>query len=73
MMTHEQMVQLEAARGPEFDRMWLTMMIAHHEGAVQMAGTELAEGADSDAKALAQQIIDAQQAEIQQMQALLNG
>ncbi|MEU1953040.1 DUF305 domain-containing protein [Nocardia rhamnosiphila] len=73
MMTHEQMMQLEAARGPEFDRMWLTMMIAHHEGAVQMAGTELAEGASPDAKALAQQIIDAQQAEIQQMQALLNG
>lgn len=73
MMTHEQMVQLEAARGPEFDRMWLTMMIAHHEGAVQMAGTELAEGAYPDAKALAQQIIDAQQAEIEQMQALLNG
>ncbi|MFQ6228540.1 DUF305 domain-containing protein [Nocardia sp. NPDC002869] len=73
MMTHEQMMQLEAARGPEFDRMWLSMMIAHHEGAVQMAGTELAEGAYPDAKALAQQIIDAQQAEIRQMQALLNG
>lgn len=73
MMTHEQMMQLEAARGPEFDRMWLTMMIAHHEGAVRMAGTELAEGADPDAKALAQQIVDAQQAEIQQMQQLLNG
>ncbi|WP_433492776.1 DUF305 domain-containing protein [Nocardia grenadensis] len=73
MMTHEQMMQLEAARGPEFDRMWLTMMIGHHEGAVQMAGTELAEGADPDAKALAQQIADAQRAEIQQMQELLNG
>lgn len=44
MMTDEQMAQLEAARGPEFDRMWLTMMIDHHEGAVQMARTELAEG-----------------------------
>lgn len=53
MMTSEQMAQLEAARGPEFDRMWLTMMIAHHEGAVRMAGTELAEGANPDAEALA--------------------
>ncbi|GGL01064.1 DUF305 domain-containing protein [Nocardia jinanensis] len=73
MMTDEQMAQLEAARGPEFDRMWLTMMIAHHEGAVRMADTELAEGANPDAEALAQRIIDAQQAEIQQMQDMLNG
>ncbi|MGW5381649.1 DUF305 domain-containing protein [Nocardia sp. NPDC003963] len=73
MMTGEEMAQLEAARGPEFDRMWLTMMIAHHEGAVRMAETELVEGVDPDAVALAQQIIDTQQAEIQQMQSMLNG
>ncbi|WP_327151369.1 DUF305 domain-containing protein [Nocardia sp. NBC_01329] len=73
MMTDEQMGQLEAARGPDFDRMWLSMMIAHHEGAVRMAETELAEGIAPDARALAQQIIDSQQAEIQQMQAMLNG
>lgn len=73
MMTEEQMGGLEAARGPEFDRMWLTMMVAHHEGAVQMARTELAEGTDPAARALAQQIIDSQQAEIQQMNTLLRG
>ncbi|MGW1737979.1 DUF305 domain-containing protein [Nocardia sp. NPDC001965] len=73
MMTDEQMSQLEAARGPEFDRMWLTMMIAHHEGAVRMAETELAEGVNPDAQALARQVIDAQQAEIDRMRALLNG
>jgi uncharacterized protein (DUF305 family) len=71
MMSAEQMAELEAAEGAEFDRLWLTMMIAHHEGAVQMARTELAEGTDPQARAMAQQIIDTQQAEIQQMQAML--
>ncbi|WP_174188049.1 DUF305 domain-containing protein [Nocardia barduliensis] len=71
MMTAEQMAQLQAATGAEFDRMWLTMMIEHHQGAIQMAQTELAQGANPDAKALAQRIIADQQAEIQQMQTLL--
>ncbi|WP_280402499.1 DUF305 domain-containing protein [Nocardia carnea] len=73
MMTAEDMAELEAAQGAEFDRLWLTMMIAHHEGAVQMARTELAEGSNPQARTMAQQIIDAQQAEIQQMQAMLEG
>lgn len=73
MMTDEDMAELEAAQGTEFDRMWLQMMIAHHEGAVQMARTELAEGSNPQARTLAQQIIDTQQAEIQQMQSMLEG
>lgn len=36
MLTEEQMKQLDAARGPEFDRLFLTFMIQHHRGAVQM-------------------------------------
>lgn len=73
MMSDEQMSQMEAAGGPEFDRMWLTGMIAHHEGAIVMSRTELAEGADPAAKAMAQQIIDAQQAEIDEMRTMLQG
>lgn len=73
MMTDEDMAELEAAQGTEFDRMWLQMMISHHEGAVQMARTELAEGSNPQARTLAQQIIDTQQAEIQQMQSMLEG
>ncbi|MFC3960961.1 DUF305 domain-containing protein [Nocardia jiangsuensis] len=73
MMTDEQMSQMQAASGTEFDRMWLTGMIAHHQGAVEMARTELAQGSNPDAKALAQQIVDAQQAEITEMQGLLQG
>jgi uncharacterized protein (DUF305 family) len=36
MLTAEQMTQLEAARGPEFDRLFLTFMIQHHQGAITM-------------------------------------
>jgi len=36
MLTEAQMQQLERARGPEFDRLFLTDMIQHHRGAVQM-------------------------------------
>jgi uncharacterized protein (DUF305 family) len=36
MLTPEQMSQLDAARGPEFDRLFLTFMIQHHKGAVSM-------------------------------------
>jgi uncharacterized protein (DUF305 family) len=71
MMTAEEMKQLEAAKGAEFDRMWIQMMIKHHEGAIDMARTELSKGSSSEAKALAQKVIDAQQAEITEMQALL--
>jgi len=36
MLTDEQMKQLDAARGKEFDKLFLTFMIQHHKGAVQM-------------------------------------
>jgi len=36
MLTPEQMAQLDAARGREFDRLFLTFMIQHHSGALEM-------------------------------------
>ena len=36
MLTPEQMKQLDAARGPDFDRLFLTFMIQHHQGAITM-------------------------------------
>jgi uncharacterized protein (DUF305 family) len=36
MLTEAQMKQLDAARGKEFDRLFLTLMIQHHRGAVEM-------------------------------------
>lgn len=36
MLTPEQMERLRAAKGPEFDRLFLEYMIFHHEGAIEM-------------------------------------
>jgi uncharacterized protein (DUF305 family) len=62
---------LAGMSGVEFDRMFLTMMIEHHQGAVEMAGTEIADGQNPDAIALAESIRDSQNAEIAEMQHLL--
>lgn len=59
--------------GAAFDREFLTRMIAHHESAIEMSETELAEGQNPQAKELAQEIIDAQRAEIEEMRGLLAG
>jgi uncharacterized protein (DUF305 family) len=39
MLTAEQMAQLDASRGVEFDRLFLTFMIQHHKGAIVMVDT----------------------------------
>lgn len=44
MLSPEQLGQLAAARGADFDRLFLTFMIQHHRGAVEMVSTLLAEG-----------------------------
>jgi uncharacterized protein (DUF305 family) len=36
MLTARQMAQLDSARGPDFDRLFLTGMIQHHQGAITM-------------------------------------
>lgn len=71
MMTDQQMMDLDGADGSAFDKMWLQMMIAHHEGAITMAKQELADGQNAQAKALAQAIIDGQTKEINQMKQML--
>lgn len=62
---------LEAASGAEFDRMFLEMMTEHHQGAVDMANTEVEDGQNEDAIALARKIVTDQTAEIQEMQDIL--
>ena len=73
MMTADQMDEMAAMTGADFDQMWLTMMIAHHEGAVSQSETVKADGSNADVLLLADQIIAAQQAEINEMKALLEG
>jgi len=53
--------------GADFDRMFLDMMIPHHQGAVAMAKEALNKAEHPEVKKLAEQIIDAQQKEIEMM------
>lgn len=50
-----------------FDQAFIDMMIPHHQGAIEMARAELEEGSDAEAMDLAQRIIEAQSAEIDEM------
>jgi uncharacterized protein (DUF305 family) len=65
--------RLQSLRGADFDRLWLTSMIDHHRGAIDMAQDEIAHGKNPDAIYLARTIIAGQQAEIDQMQQMLGG
>lgn len=71
MMDTEDMDELMAASGKGFDTMFLTMIVEHHEGAVEMATTEKDKGQYGPAKELADDIITAQNAEIEEMNKLL--
>jgi uncharacterized protein (DUF305 family) len=72
MMSAEEMAQLNAASGVDFDRMFARMMIAHHNGAIQMARDEETNGTNPVAKALAAQIMKSQSAEVDQLQKVLD-
>nr|WP_232531537.1 DUF305 domain-containing protein [Microlunatus antarcticus] len=71
MMSAEEMNALGEADGRTAQTLYLQGMVRHHRGAVAMAQTEVAQGENADAKALAQSIITSQQAEIDQMNQLL--
>ncbi|WP_144128075.1 DUF305 domain-containing protein [Catellatospora sichuanensis] len=65
------MGQMQNMAGEQFDRMFLQMMIAHHEGAVAMAEAEIAGGADPAVMQLAEKIQASQSAQIEQMRQML--
>ena len=71
MMSEQDMQALMNATGAEFDRMFLTQMITHHTGAVEMAQAELSSGSNTDALAMAESIRDSQSGEIAEMEQLL--
>lgn len=75
MLKAGQMAQLEAARGAEFERLFLTFMIQHHEGAIEMVDTLFASagaGQDPDIFRFATDVAADQLDEIDQMQHLLS-
>ena len=71
MMSDADMAELMDATGTDAARRYLSAMIAHHEGAIGAAETEVANGKYPPAVELAQQIAEDQAAEIAEMESLL--
>lgn len=66
-MMHDMNAALEGKSGAEFDKAFLSEMIVHHEGAVEMAKQVLERSTRPELRTLAQDIIEAQTKEIQMM------
>ncbi len=62
---------LGSTGSPDAD--FLLMMIPHHQSAIDMAEVQLEMGTDEATRAMAQEIIDAQEAEIAEMRTMLEG
>ena len=73
MMSGEDLSQLDAAQGTEAAQLFLRQMIAHHEGAVEMANAEVRSGKNAEAMQLAKDIAASQTEEIEDMKELLAG
>ncbi|MFE1315653.1 DUF305 domain-containing protein [Streptomyces sp. NPDC058755] len=71
MMDAKDMGELKKMSGEDFDAMFLTMMIEHHKGAVEMATTEKGKGKYGAATSMADDIVTTQNAEITEMNKLL--
>jgi uncharacterized protein (DUF305 family) len=68
MLAEGQLEWLQTRTGAQFDHGFLTMMSTHQQGAVELAEAELRAGASIEVKAFAQQLLAAEQREIQQLQ-----
>lgn len=71
MMSEDDLSELESATGTEASRLFLEQMIAHHEGAVSSAEDHLENGENPEALELSESIISDQQAEIDEMETML--
>jgi uncharacterized protein (DUF305 family) len=70
MATDEQLAALRKADGAAFDRLFLTLMITHHQGAVTMATEVLSGGRNVQVEEWANEVIAQQTSEIRRMRAL---
>lgn len=73
MQSPEAIAALAASTGTAFDRMFVEMMSAHHQGAIQMAQAVLVAGVDPQVRELARNIAFEQAVEINRMRELLAG
>lgn len=72
MANDQQMAQLEAAGGAEFDRLFLQLMITHHEGALTMVDDAVRAGTSVPVEQMVSEVAVVQAKEIEQMRALLH-
>ena len=75
MLTASQLAQLDSAKGPNFDRQFLTLMIQHHDGALRMVADLFAAplaAQDVDVSVFANDVQTVQTAEIATMQQMLD-
>lgn len=73
MMSGDDLTKLDAAQGAEAAKLFLTQMVAHHEGAVEMANYEVRTGKSAEAIQLGKAIAAAQESEIKEIKELLAG
>jgi len=71
MLSTEDIAALSALRGADFDRAWMTSMIKHHDGAIEMAKVVVSGGKNAAVRALAEAVINGQDAEIIEIKKLL--
>ena len=71
MLSADELQQLFDAEGTDAVRLYLEQMIAHHEGAIDMAQGEVSDGTYQPTVDLARSIIDTQQQEIARMREML--
>ena len=71
MMSEEDMGMLTDAQGTDAARLYLEQMTVHHEGAVEMARDQVEQGQNPQAVELAQQVVEDQEAEIAEMEQML--
>ena len=71
MLTTKELASLKRLTGTQFDRVFLQLMIKHHQGAIEMLDL-ISDSRNAEAKALAKAIKSAQSREITSMKLLLN-
>lgn len=71
MATPEQLERLRAAEGPEADRIFLALMIPHHQGGVEMARAAVEGAEQPQVVRLAQAVVSSQRAEITVLEQML--
>ncbi|MBA3891053.1 MAG: DUF305 domain-containing protein [Gemmatimonadaceae bacterium] len=73
MLTPQELQSLAAARAPAFDRLFLELMIRHHEGAITMVRDLFASGGgqDSQVYVIASEVESDQRMEVARMQSIL--